>query len=127
VNIDDISTYKDLLTFAGYKVKTYKEFGDYQGTWIAEMEDGSFVQGRFGSCDMCDQLKGLLYSYDDDEDGEKSGEKSEIENLKSLNLKHFAKLLVENPVPKEEILSAANKDAEWDLESEEIIEFLEGK
>lgn len=46
--------YRIALEAAGAEVVEYKEFGSYQGTWIAFLKDGSFVEGAYGSCSGCD-------------------------------------------------------------------------
>lgn len=49
--------YKESFEAAGATVLEYKEFGDYQGTWLAYVVwDGNsgFVVGGYGSCSGCD-------------------------------------------------------------------------
>lgn len=47
-------SYQTALEAAGAKVKIFREFGDYQGTWLAFLEDGRVVEGAYGSCSGCD-------------------------------------------------------------------------
>lgn len=46
--------YQKALEAAGAEVKEYKEFGSYQGTWMALLHDGRVVEGSYGSCSVCD-------------------------------------------------------------------------
>lgn len=46
--------YSEAIEANGVKIKTYKEFGSYQGTFIAVLEDGRFIEGSYGSCSGCD-------------------------------------------------------------------------
>ena len=51
--------YKTCLEKAGAKVLDYKEFGSYQGDWLAFVEykgEKGIVQGAFGSCSGCDSF-----------------------------------------------------------------------
>jgi hypothetical protein len=50
-------SYEIALEAAGAKVVAIKDFGDYQGTWIAKLEDGRYVSGSFGSCPGCDAFE----------------------------------------------------------------------
>jgi hypothetical protein len=49
--------YSEALEAAGAKVKDYEQFGDYQGTWIAVLEDNTVVIGGYGSCSGCDAFE----------------------------------------------------------------------
>lgn len=49
-------SYKLALETAGAVIKEYKEFGSYQGTWIAVLENGNIVEGSYGSCSGCDSF-----------------------------------------------------------------------
>lgn len=50
--------YKQALEAAGAIVTDFQEFGDYQGTWLAVLDDGRVVEGSYGSCSGCDALLG---------------------------------------------------------------------
>ncbi len=50
-------SYSTALEAAGATVKEYREFGDYQGTWFAFLEDGRIVTGAYGSCSGCDAFQ----------------------------------------------------------------------
>lgn len=50
-------SYQLALEAAGFKTIEFKEFGSYQGEWIAYGEYGGetgFVEGYYGSCSGCD-------------------------------------------------------------------------
>ncbi len=52
--------YREALEIAGAKVVDFKEFGSYQGTWLALVEykgQKGIVQGCYGSCSGCDAFK----------------------------------------------------------------------
>lgn len=46
--------YDKAIEATGVKIKEYKEFGSYQGTWVAVLEDGRIIEGSYGSCSGCD-------------------------------------------------------------------------
>lgn len=49
--------YSECLEIAGCKIIEFKEFGSYQGDWLAFVEynnEYGFVQGAYGSCSGCD-------------------------------------------------------------------------
>jgi hypothetical protein len=50
-------SYELALEAAGAKVVAIQDFGNYQGTWIAKLEDGRYVSGSFGSCSGCDAFE----------------------------------------------------------------------
>jgi hypothetical protein len=58
--------YQSALEANDVTVKEFKEFGSYQGTWIAILEDGRFVEGSYGSCSGCDAFQGE-FGYEDEE------------------------------------------------------------
>ena len=65
--------YSEALEAAGAKVKQFKHFGSYQGTWMALLEDGRIVTGSYGSCSGCDAFEAEFgYSPEGCEDHEYS-------------------------------------------------------
>ena len=66
--------YKECLEKAGAKVIDFKEFGSYQGTWLAFVEykgEIGIVEGSYGSCSSCDAFQSEFnyYSLPTIEDG----------------------------------------------------------
>jgi len=58
-------SYYQTLEAAGAEVLNFKEFGSYQGTWLAfVMHKGEIgiVEGSYGSCSGCDSFK-AEFSY----------------------------------------------------------------
>jgi len=59
--------YSEALTAAGCKVIDFKEFGSYQGTWLAFVQyngEKGIVEGSYGSCSGCDAFEaefGFIY------------------------------------------------------------------
>lgn len=49
--------YQSALEAAGVEVEEFREFGSYQGTWIAILKDGRVVEGSYGSCSGCDAFQ----------------------------------------------------------------------
>lgn len=60
--------YATTLEKAGCKILDFKEFGSYQGTWLAFVEykgEKGIVQGSYGSCGGCDSF---MMTFDEFED-----------------------------------------------------------
>lgn len=49
-------SYQEALEAAGATIKEFKEFGSYQGTWMAHLDNGNLVEGYYGSCSGCDSF-----------------------------------------------------------------------
>lgn len=49
--------YQSALEACGVTVKEFKEFGSYQGTWLAILSDNRIVEGSYGSCSGCDAFQ----------------------------------------------------------------------
>ncbi|MGL5646619.1 MAG: hypothetical protein ACRDDY_02115 [Clostridium sp.] len=64
--------YTEALEAAGCEVLGYKEYGSYQGDWIAVVKvDGEIgvVEGYYGSCSVCDAFESEFgYSDEDNPD-----------------------------------------------------------
>ena len=59
--------YMESLEMAGAKVLSFKEFGSYQGTWLAIVEfngEKGIVEGSYGSCSGCDAFEAEFGCYD---------------------------------------------------------------
>lgn len=66
--------YEKALEKAGCKILDFKEFGSYQGTWLAFVEyngEKGIVEGSYGSCSGCDSFQ-AEFDYTD-EPTEKDG------------------------------------------------------
>ncbi len=137
--------YQEALEANGVIVKEYKLFGDYQGTWIALLEDGRFVEGSYGSCSGCDSFE-AEFGWEDEfiqkhEDGkfysknyywDKSREITEQEADKQNErvkekLRSFGESYLNASETREEITNRFKKKCEekwaWG-EDKEILEWL---
>lgn len=60
--------YSEALEKAGCKILDFKEFGSYQGTWLAFVEyngEKGIVEGSYGSCSGCDAFQ-AKFDYGDE-------------------------------------------------------------
>ena len=64
-------SYEAALEAAGCTVIEFKEYGSYQGEWLALVEVGGVtgvVEGCFGSCSGCDSFEAEFDWKDDERD-----------------------------------------------------------
>lgn len=137
--------YQAALEVNGVTVKEFMEFGSYQGTWIAILEDGRFVEGRYSSCSGCDafqaefgwsdseiekQENGKFYRDNNhwDEEYEITEEEANAHNEKyKTKLSQFGESYLTSAETKEEITARyEQKCAEeyaWE-DDKEILEWL---
>lgn len=57
----ELHSYEDILERIYDKVYLYKEYGSWQGDWIAHVRKGDqefWIKGYYGSCSGCDWLQG---------------------------------------------------------------------
>jgi hypothetical protein len=109
--------YSSALIAAGAEVLDFETFGDYQGTWIAEVNyngQHGFVVGAYGSCSHCDAFEAEFDSaYDDETDYQEKlkrfGE-SYLNHILTLDdlKRDYAKYVVED----------------WDWEGKAIVEWI---
>jgi hypothetical protein len=137
--------YSEAIESNGLKIKEMKEFGSYQGTWIAILEDGRFIEGSYGSCSGCDAFQ-AEFNYDEEivkqengkyypnnntwEDEITEGEAIAKNKEYSEKLKSFGKRYTDSAETKEEIVSRytikCNDEFAWD-DDKEILEWLKTK
>lgn len=103
-------TYGQLLEeFGNVKVLYYKEFGDYQGTWVAivrQNDDIFIVSAYYGSCEFCDPLTDLISD----------------EEATDADYKRLAQEYLENSrYTFEEFIRSYVEDSSWDLDTEEML------
>lgn len=134
-------SYCDAMKMAGATVHEYKEFGSYQGDWLALVTykgKTGFIHGYYGSCSGCDSFQSQ-FDFRDHEHPEDDyytffdalGSNFEHENSCDVCKKwkeeiiEFGKGLLE-----EEILSPFmvmemfKEQSEWDLDAIELIEWV---
>jgi hypothetical protein len=109
---DEYRTYSTALKAAGARVLAYKEFGSYQGDWLAKVEyDGRvfWLRDYFGSCSGCDALEAEL-GYEDPKPGQLA-----IFGKRYLN---------DEPLTFDEVLKAVSENVGWDSDAEEMVAFV---
>lgn len=103
--------YESALKAAGAKVKIFKEFGSYQGTWIAILEDGQAIEGSYGSCSGCDSFQSEFDCWDDEQNPDYSS-----------RLKIFGESYLAHACPLSQLISCYKNKAEeeyaWDDDKE---------
>jgi len=112
-------SYIKALTAVGVEIYKYKFFGDYSGTAIAL---GTYNNKRkifkfpFGSCTGCDEYLDWESNLTS-EDGWRDVTQEELER--------FGKDFLEETVSYSGCYNKATEDSKWDIDSENIIKFLE--
>jgi hypothetical protein len=135
-------SYQEAMEAAGAEVHEYKEFGSYQGTWIADVTyrgERGYVEGSYGSCSGCDAFQGEFdYSWDHEHDNRKYYNPSYEEPLAGCpkceeyktKLKEFGEGYLHSIVPKEQLVSIYRKkvadDYSWE-DDKEILEWLKAR
>jgi hypothetical protein len=127
----DVMSYELALEAAGAKVVDIQDFGDYQGTWIAKLEDGRYVSGEFGSCSGCDAFEGefgyhqdtcSLHSYS------KEANCSDCLSAKvdyDKRLTFFGQNYLEDAKSYKDMREEFAKNASWDSEASQIVTWLD--
>ena len=112
--------YEEALVAAGANVLEFREFGDYQGSWIAyvEYEGGrGYVRGSYGSCSGCDAFQSEFGWVDEDE-----AESAEYR----ARLADFGRGYLDGELwTAAELREHFAEDAEWDSDAEEIVGWLD--
>lgn len=138
--------YQSALEAAGVIIKEFKEFGSYQGTWIAITSDNQVIEGSYGSCSGCDSFQSEFDYYDEpmihegkyyksgnywDSEEECSKEEYEQAIQESKNkLARFGEFYVRTSESLDSIIDRYKKkiDDEWAWEDDkEIYEWLVSK
>jgi hypothetical protein len=127
-------SYEFVLKFAGAKVIDYKEFGSYQGNWIAVIKKGKsycFVIDYFGSCSGCDAFQsefgGTVHFQNDVHHNifdEKFYEDCEKCQEIKQNLIKFGKNYLLGAMNYERALKKVSENSSWDYEAQEMIDFV---
>lgn len=110
-------SYHQALEAAGVIVHEFKEFGSYQGDWLAKvtLPDGrsGWIKDYFGSCSVCDAFE-----------SEMGWDESEPEY--PARLKAFGERYLDQLLSQEEAEAACAKNVEWSLEDADMLEWLKG-
>lgn len=108
--------YAEAIEAAGGRIKEFKTFGSYQGTFMALLNDGRIIEGSYGSCSGCDAFE-AEFDYD-----------SEDQPDYKKRLAEFGAGYLNSACPLEQMIDIYKKKAEgeyaWD-DDKEILEWLE--
>ena len=113
--VEVVNGYHQALVAAGAIVWEFEEFGSYQGDWLAVVEyngERGLVWGSYGSCDHCDAFQG---EFDWDADGAPDY---------SERLAVFGESYLEHLYSTAELYKHFQKNAEWDGEAQDVLDFL---
>ena len=109
-------SYKYCIELAlGKPVEEYKTFGDYQGTWIAKVDDDKYIVGGYGSCSVCDAFEA---EFSD------AWDKEEIELIDRY--KKFGEEYIHRYHTKEELKRSYDRNEidSWDIEGKELRDYV---
>lgn len=128
-------SYEKALNAAGAKVIQFKEFGSYQGDWLALVEvEGKlqWVQGCYGSCSGCDAFEdefgwrdlpeSVGESFWDGSEYRQAAE-SDVEAYR-VRLAEFGKTYLNGSMTQEQIEVYVRENQGWDYEAQEMIDFV---
>ncbi len=125
-SMDDIS-YETLLETPDSHVLAFKEFGFYEGTWIAKVRYKDkiiWIKDYYGSCSGCDTLEHIKFEYKLASLREKNiEEKLRITNV----LAEMAKDYLENGITFEELEAELAKDMQENSDTQEAMKFIQEK
>jgi hypothetical protein len=127
--------YKECLELAGATVIDHKEFGSYQGDWIAYVEykgERGFIKDYYGSCSQCDAYEAefgfISHFHIDDKyyyphsDGYKNNCKlCQKEKLKAIK---FGEEYLKDILDYSDILKEISKNLQWDTSANEMLDFI---
>jgi len=130
--------YSKTLEKAGAKVLEFKEFGSYQGTWLAKVEyngEIGWVEGSYGSCSGCDAFQ-AEFGYAEEPhfynekwhlNWEEVTEEVALAAKKKYEdrLCNFGKTYLESGLyTQEQIEAKCSENLEWDYEAEDMLKWV---
>ncbi len=108
--------YSSALIAAGAEVLDFGTFGDYQGTWIAEVNyngQHGFVVGAYGSCYFCDAFESEFdFAYEDADHQDR---------LKKFGESYLNHILTLDDLKRDH---AKYEVEDWDWEGKAIVEWI---
>jgi hypothetical protein len=132
---EDIMGYKETMEMAGATVHSFREFGSYQGDWLAKVTwkgELGFVRGSYGSCSGCD-----AYQSECDGLGHAVGEEGYhnpswgdcVEGCEKCEqgkrtLAGFGRRYLNSMMPAKGIIKELEEGMEWDYDKTETLEKL---
>lgn len=131
--------YREALEKAGATVHEFQEFGSYQGDWWAKVTyNGAtgWIQGCYGSCSGCDSFE-AEFGYDGDKcedhkwDSDKAAEGCEACSAAAVDyekrLAEFGEGYLECLISQEDAIKVASENLEWDMDAQEMVDYLKSK
>jgi hypothetical protein len=112
-------SYREALEAAGAEVLAFKEFGSYQGDWIAKVSyegDTFFIRDYYGSCSGCDAFEAEV-GYDFNPDRTEYTQR--VAAFGKEYLEPSARLTYE------QVLAKASENISWDSDAEDMVKFVE--
>lgn len=107
--------YQEALEHAGAEVLEFAEFGDYQGTWYAVVNNkGSIylISGSYGSCSGCDSFQAEMGYHDDESPKYKK------------KLAEFGEAYLDDQHDIDKEIEQQEERKSWDMGSESTVDFL---
>lgn len=104
----DTNSYRRVLEAAGAIVRDFREFGSYQGDWFAVLADGTVIAGTYGSCSECDAFESEF----------------DCKEPTPEQLAAFGREYLDDPQDIQTLIAHHAKNAEWDEESQAIVDWL---
>ncbi len=108
---------------AGAEVICYKEFGSYQGDWLAKVSfegETFWIRDCFGSCSVCDAFKADVgwSPWNDDSQAEVDAYREKVRAFGARLLEPQERLTFDA------VLAAVSEDVEWDSDAQEMVDFV---
>lgn len=138
-----LTSYESTLEAAGAEVLSFKEFGSYQGEWLAKVNFNNeigWVRGYYGSCSGCDALQAEFNYTDEPEfyqgkwykngntwDDEYVITEEEAQREKQLfqdRLCNFGKSYLDALYSQDMIEKLVSENIEWDSSAEDMLKFV---
>jgi hypothetical protein len=121
IDWENDSGYELALKAAGAEVVCYKEFGSYQGDWLAKVNfegETFWIRDYFGSCSVCDAFEGDVgYNWNDDP--------AETEKYREKVREFGARLLEpQERLTSEAVENAVSENIAWDGNAQEMVDFV---
>ena len=118
--------YTDALEKAGATVAEYRQFGDYQGTWLAKVAfrgELGWVTGSFGSCSGCDAFEAEFdCCYPDPADADAIADLDR--RLALFGLSYLEGIASQTQIENELRAKLADEDDYFREENQEILDFV---
>jgi hypothetical protein len=131
--------YSEAMETAGATVHEFKEFGSYQGTWLALVTyngNTGWIEDSYGSCSGCDAFEAEGFDYKEPVVGEKNWLRDEPytqadvdayrEKLAAFGRDYLERNFATLEEKLEEYRAKVAKEYAWD-DDKEILAYLEAR